>query len=157
MLFCLLPHAVYVNQTGKRTFKWRSKYKTTNCCVVNVLFHLTVIELSEFTSRPSAASVTGLRARRTLTLRWHAHYLTSTQQVLACLWNTEHDRSPSCGRLPAGGIRRAAPRPSQASQGLAQSNLGRDPTMGYDDDWMRGGCNHDASTLNRELAVQETV
>jgi hypothetical protein len=97
---------------------------------------------------PTVSSVTGLRARRALTLHWHAHCLTSPQQVLACLWNTEHHRSPSCGRLPAGRIRRAAPRPSQ---GLADSNLGRDPTMAYDDweGWGNGGSNYVASTLKR--------
>lgn len=56
--------------------------------------------------------------------------------MLPCLWKTEHDRSPSCGRLPAGRTRRAA---SRLSQGLSDSNLGRDLTLGYEDDRMRGG------------------
>jgi hypothetical protein len=117
--------------------------------VVNVLFHLNVIELREFTSRPYCwlsdrfARAADIDSALACTL---PHVSTASTRRL---WKTEHDRSPSCGRLPAGGIRRAAPRQSQASQGLAHSNLGRDPTMGYDDDWMRGGCNHDASTLYR--------
>lgn len=121
--------------------------------MVNVLFHETAVIAFSYVD-PSAPGLTGLRARRTLTLHRHAHCLSSARQVLACLLKTERDRSPSCGRLPADRIRRAATR---KSQGLSESNLGRRPTIGYEDDWMSGGWHHWLRCLDRQSPLLRIV
>lgn len=105
--------------------------------MVEVQFHKTnVIRLSYFTSRPCCwwpdrfARAADIDSAQACTL---PHFSTAN----AALSLEDRTRSlASCGRLPAGRTRRAA---SRLSQGLSDSNLGRDPTLGYEDDRMRGG------------------